>query len=65
MVYTVAKLNDKWVHIIKYAHEVEFSQEKDWFFICTDWEKPLHKREGWRWIPAYTRFDSIKELLGG
>jgi len=65
MNYTVAKTEQgRWVHLIKYARTVEFSTEPDWFFVCTDWEKPVYKREDWRWISARTRFEQVREIIG-
>lgn len=64
MTYTVGKTNGRWVQVIKFARRVEFSEEQGWFFVCTDWEKPLHKREGWCWIPAHTRFEMVREFVG-
>jgi hypothetical protein len=62
----IAKLQgkDKWVQIVKFRHTVKFSPDRDWFMIVADWDKPFRKRTQLKWIPATTRFDSVRELIG-
>jgi len=62
----IAKLQgkDKWVQIVRFAHEVQFSPDRDWLLTVADWEKPFRKRSQLRWIPASTRFESLRELIG-
>ncbi len=60
----IAKLNDKWVHIVRFAKHVPFSTDMDWFLINMDWDKNNRRREQFKWIPADTKFDAIKELIG-
>jgi len=64
MTMVVAKFKDRWVQIAKFARDVKFSDEKDWFMIVVDWEKPFRKREQFKWIPASTRFDAVREFVG-
>jgi len=32
----VAKFNGRWVHIVKFARDVKFSTEKEWFMVNFD-----------------------------
>jgi len=32
--------------------------------INVDWEKPERKREQFKWIPATTQFEAVKEFIG-
>jgi len=60
----IAKLQGKWVQIVQFAHTVKFSEDRNWLMIVVDWEKPFHLRSQIKWIPATTRFDSTRELIG-
>jgi hypothetical protein len=42
MAYTVVKMDGRWVHVVRFARDVAFSDEQNWFMICFDWEKVLH-----------------------
>lgn len=64
MTYTVAKMNGKWVHVVKFARDVAFSTERNWFMVCFDWEKANRKREQFKWVPASTQFESVREFVG-
>ena len=59
----VAKFNGRWVHIVKFARDVSFSTEKEWFMVNFDWEKANRKREQFKWVPASTRFDAVREFV--
>jgi len=60
----VAKFNGRWVHIVKFARDVAFSTEKEWFMVNFDFEKANRKREHFKWVPASTRFEAVKEFIG-
>lgn len=60
----IAKFNGKWVHIVKFANEVAFSEEKGWFMICFDFDKINRRREQFKWIPASTQFEAVREFVG-
>jgi len=64
MTYTIAKHEGRWVHIVKFASKVSFSSEEGWFMINMDWEKANRKREQFKWIPASTKFDAVREMIG-
>ena len=59
----LAKMDKRWVQIVQFAHQVQFSSDRDWFMIVLDWEKPFSKRAQLQWIPASTRFHAVKELI--
>jgi hypothetical protein len=64
MAYTVVKMDGRWVHVVRFARDVAFSDEQNWFMICFDWEKVNRRREQFRWVPASTRFEAVKEFAG-
>ena len=64
MTYTVARMNGQWVHVMRFARDVAFSTERDWFMVCFDWEQPNRRRSHFRWVPASTRFDAVREFVG-
>ena len=61
----IAKLNNSIVEIVKYAHDVRFSQDKGWLLIDPDRGEPDmtgSTRESIKWIPASTRFEWVKSF---
>ena len=58
----VAKFNNKIVQIVRVQKQVVFSEEQDWIFVCFDFEKINRKREHFKWVPATTRFDWVREF---
>ena len=58
----VAKFNNKIVQIVRGQKQVGFSEEQDWIFVCFDFEKINRKREHFKWVPATTRFDWVREF---
>ena len=59
----VAKMMDgRMVEVVKIADRVGFSPEPGWMMICMDWEKADHKKSEFKWIPAATRFDWVREF---
>ena len=59
---TVAKMNGKLVEIVKFADAVEFSNTRGWVMICIDWEQADRKKSEFKWLPATTRFDWVREF---
>jgi len=59
---TVAKMNGKLVEIVKVADTVKFSNTRGWVMICIDWEQADRKKTEFKWLPASTRFDWVKEF---
>ena len=58
----IAKMNGKLVEIVKVADKVEFSNTPGWIMICMDFEQADRKKSQFKWIPASTRFDWVKEF---
>jgi hypothetical protein len=59
---TVAKMNGKLVEIVKFADAVAFSNSRGWVMICIDWEQADRKKSEFKWLPATTRFDWVREF---
>ena len=60
---TVAKMADsRIVEVVRVAETVGFSPEKGWVMVCMDFEKMYGKRTEFKWVPATTRFDWVKEF---
>jgi hypothetical protein len=49
----IAKTQDnKLVQIIKQVETVQFSPDKEWLFICQDFERAQHRRMDYKWVRA-------------
>jgi hypothetical protein len=60
---TVAKMMDgRMVEVVRVADTVAFSDAAGWIMICMDWEKADRKKSEFKWIPAETRFDWVREF---
>jgi hypothetical protein len=60
---TVAKMMDgRMVEVVRVSDTVAFSDAPGWIMICMDWEKADHKKSEFKWIPAETRFDWVREF---
>jgi hypothetical protein len=62
-VITLGKLEKtgKIVRLLKKAHTVAFSKDKDWLMVDTDFARGK-KSIGQKWIPASTKFTWVKEF---
>ena len=59
---TVAKMTDgRLVEVVRVAETVEFSAERGWVMVCFDFEKIFRKRAEFKWVPATTRFEWVRE----
>jgi hypothetical protein len=59
----VAKMTDgRMVEVVRVADTVGFSSERGWVMVCMDFEKADRKKSEFKWIPASTRFDWVKEF---
>ena len=59
----VAKFNNKIVQIVRVQHQVGFSEDQDWIFICFDFDKINRKREQFKWVRASdARFEWVREF---
>lgn len=63
MTMTVARLNNRYVRLVRTSHRVAFSDERDWILIEFDIHLPEHKRQQRRWVPASTRFDWVRTFI--
>ena len=62
----VAQMTDgRMVEVVRVAETVGFSPDKDWVMVCFDFEKISRKREHFKWVPATTRFDWVREFAFG
>jgi hypothetical protein len=61
----IAKMNGKIVQIVRFTENVMFSKEKNWIFICFDFDKINRRREQFKWIKSSeVRFDWVREYIG-
>ncbi len=61
----VAKFNNKIVQIVRVQHQVGFSEDRDWIFVCFDFDKVNRKREQFKWVRASeARFEWVREFVG-
>ena len=62
-VITLGKLEKtgKIVRLLKKAHTVAFSKDKDWLMVDTDFSRGK-KSISQKWIPASTKFTWVKEF---
>ena len=59
----VAKMTDgRTVEVVRVADRVAFSDAAGWIMICMDWEKADRKKSQFKWVPATTRFDWVREF---
>ncbi len=58
----VAKMNDRLVEVVKVASTVQFSNTPGWVLICLDLEQGERKKSQFRWLPASTRFEWVREF---
>jgi len=61
----IAKFQEKIVEIIRVADTVGFSDEKGWVMVCTDFEQPERKKQQFKWMPATTKFEWVREFKFG
>ena len=65
MMVMVAKMTDgRFVEIVRVADAVAFSSEPGWIMICLDWEHVERKKSQFKWVPASTRFEWVREFIG-
>ena len=56
----VAKLNGRIVEIVRFAWEVQFSQDKGWLLINADEIVGKPDTIAVKWVPVSTRFEWVK-----
>jgi len=58
----VAKMNGRLVQVLKVAESVGFSSERGWVMVCFDFEQPERKKQHFKWVPASTRFEWVRDF---
>jgi len=61
----IAKIKNQIVEVIRVAETVQFSDEKGWVMICSDFEQSNRRKQHFKWIPASTRFEWVREFNFG
>jgi hypothetical protein len=62
----VAKMIDgRVVEVVRFADRVGFSPERGWVMVCFDFDRTDSKRTEFKWMPATTRFDWVREYTFG
>ena len=61
----VAKIDGKIVEVKKVAERVGFSDKRGWVLICTDFEQQERRKQHFKWVPAETRFEWVREYKFG
>lgn len=61
----VAKIKNQIVQVVQVAETVGFSNEKGWVCICLDFEQQDRRKQQFKWIPASTRFEWMREFNFG
>ena len=58
----VAKMNGRVVEVVRTADTVAFSSERGWVMVCFDFEQDERKKSQFKWVPASTRFEWVREF---
>lgn len=59
----VAKLNGRFVRVVRTQESVAFSPERNWVLVEHDLARPEHRRQSRSWLPVdSTRFDWVREF---
>jgi hypothetical protein len=58
----VGKMNGKLVEVVRVADTVAFSKERGWVMVCFDFEQAERKKSQFRWVPASTRFEWVRDF---
>ena len=61
----IAKVQGRIVEVIRVTETVGFSEEKGWVMVCTDFEQPERKKQQFKWVPASTEFEWVREFKFG
>jgi hypothetical protein len=61
----VAKMGNQVVEVKQVVDNVQFSTERGWVLICTDFEQAERKKQHFKWVPASTRFEWVREFKFG
>lgn len=58
----VAKMNGRLVQVLRVAETVGFSEKRGWVMVCFDFEQPERKKQHFKWVPASTRFEWVRDF---
>ena len=58
----VAKMDGRLFEVTRVADSVAFSPDRGWVMLCSDWEQPERKKQHFKWVPASTRFEWVREF---
>ena len=61
----VAKIKDQIVAVVRVVETVGFSEEKGWVCVCSDFEQQDRRKQHFKWVPASTRFEWVREFTFG
>ncbi len=61
----MAKIQGKIVEVVRVTETVGFSKEKGWVCITSDVGVPERKKMTFKWVPASTQFDWVREFKFG
>lgn len=64
MTVTVARMGERVVQVVRVADTVAFSTERGWVMVCFDWEQAERRKSQFRWVPANTRFEWVRQYVG-
>jgi hypothetical protein len=64
MTVTVARMGERVVQVVRVADTVAFSTERGWVMVCFDWEQAERRKSQFRWVPASTRFEWVRQYVG-
>ena len=59
------KMNGRIVQVMRVADRVGFSSERGWVMVCTDFEQVERIKQQFKWVPATTRFEWVREFNFG
>lgn len=62
MTVTVAKLRGQLVEVVRVADRVQFSEDRGWVLVTPDVGAPERKKMTFKWVPADTRFEWVREF---
>jgi len=60
---TIAKFEGKIVEFVAIADVVQFSKERGWICITPDAGQATRKQTQFKWVPATTRFEWVKDFI--
>lgn len=61
----IAKIKNQLFEVIRTQEIVQFSTEKNWVLLCSDFEQQERRKQHFKWVPASTRFEWVKEFKFG